>query len=118
MCNLYSNKVAPDAIARAFEQLSIPLRLPEGMPNAEPREEIRITDRAPVVRWNGGGAARVPRRGGRGGARGEAGVVRRGGGGAGRGGKPVYNFRSDGREFANSERGGRCLIVADAFYEF
>jgi putative SOS response-associated peptidase YedK len=28
--------------------------------------------------------------------------------------KPVYNFRSDGREFAN----GRCLIPADGFYEF
>jgi putative SOS response-associated peptidase YedK len=102
MCNLYSNKVAPDAIARAFEQLSIPLRLPEGMPNAEPREEIRITDRAPVVRWNGVGAELVQRRWSW----------------PGPGGKPVYNFRSDGREFANSERGGRCLIVADGFYEF
>ena len=28
--------------------------------------------------------------------------------------KPVYNFRSDGREFAS----GRCLIPADGFYEF
>jgi putative SOS response-associated peptidase YedK len=102
MCNLYSNKVAPDAIARAFEQLSIPLRLPEGMPNAEPREEIRITDRAPVVRWNGASAELVQRRWSW----------------PGPGGKPVYNFRSDGREFANSERGGRCLIVADGFYEF
>jgi putative SOS response-associated peptidase YedK len=26
----------------------------------------------------------------------------------------VYNFRSDGREFTS----GRCLIVADGFYEF
>jgi putative SOS response-associated peptidase YedK len=32
----------------------------------------------------------------------------------GQGGRPVYNFRSDGREFSN----GRCLIVADGFYEF
>src|SRR3954469_21906619 len=102
MCNLYSNKVAPDAIARAFEQLSIPLRLPEGMPNAEPREEIRITDRAPIARWNGASAELVQRRWSW----------------PGPGGKPVYNFRSDGREFANSERGGRCLIVADGFFEF
>jgi len=29
-------------------------------------------------------------------------------------GKPVYNFRSEGREFSS----GRCLIVADGFYEF
>jgi putative SOS response-associated peptidase YedK len=29
-------------------------------------------------------------------------------------GKPVYNFRSEGREFTS----GRCLIPADGFYEF
>ena len=29
-------------------------------------------------------------------------------------GKPVYNYRSDGREFPR----GRCLIVADGFYEW
>jgi putative SOS response-associated peptidase YedK len=29
-------------------------------------------------------------------------------------GKPVFNFRSEGREFAS----GRCLIVADGFFEF
>ena len=104
MCNLYSNKVAPDAIVRAFEQLGMTLAFPEGTPNLEPREEIHITDPAPIVRWSaaGGGAELVQRRWSW----------------PGPGGKPVYNFRSDGREFANSERGGRCLIVADGFYEF
>src|SRR3546814_18400211 len=29
-------------------------------------------------------------------------------------GKPVYNFRSEGREFTSN----RCLILADGFYEF
>src|SRR5215468_5394819 len=28
--------------------------------------------------------------------------------------RPVYNFRSEGREFTSN----RCLIVADGFYEF
>jgi putative SOS response-associated peptidase YedK len=102
MCNLYSNKVAPDAIALAFEQLRIPLRFPDGMPNLEPRDEVRITDRAPIVRWGDGAAELVQRRWSW----------------PGPGGKPVYNFRSDGREFGNSERGGRCLIVTDGFYEF
>jgi len=104
MCNLYSNKVAPDVIARAFEQLGMKLGLPDGMPNAEPRDEIRITDRAPIVRWNaaGGGAELVQRRWSW----------------PGPGGKPVYNFRSDGREFTNFDGGGRCLIVTDGFYEF
>jgi putative SOS response-associated peptidase YedK len=100
MCNLYSNKVAPDAIARAFEQLGMTLAFPEGMPNLEPRDEIRITDPAPIVRWSSG--------------EGSAELVQRRWSWPGPGGKPVYNFRSDGREFG----AGRCLIVADGFYEF
>jgi putative SOS response-associated peptidase YedK len=98
MCNLYSNKVAPDAIARAFEQLRIPLAFPQGLPNIEPREEIRITDRAPIVRRGQGAAELVQLRWSW----------------PGPSGKPVYNFRSDGRAFG----AGRCLIVADGFYEF
>ena len=47
MCNLYSNKVAPDAIAAAFEQLGIPLQFPEGMPNIEPRGEIDTPGTSP-----------------------------------------------------------------------
>jgi putative SOS response-associated peptidase YedK len=104
MCNLYSNKVAPDAIALAFEQLRIPLRFPDGLPNIEPRDEIRITDPAPIVRWNA--------------REGAAELVQRRWSWPGPGGRPVYNFRSDGREFGNSEKGGRCLIVTDGFYEF
>jgi putative SOS response-associated peptidase YedK len=98
MCNLYSNKVAPDAIARVLEQLDIPLGFPGGLPNLEPRPEIRITDPAPILRWSGDQAELVQRRWSW----------------PGPGGKPVYNFRSDGREFG----AGRCLIVADGFYEF
>lgn len=107
MCNLYSNKVAPDAIARTLEQLGMALSFPDGLPNLQPREEIRITDTAPIVRWGAAGAGE-----------GRAELVQRRWSWAGPGGKPVYNFRSDGREFANSERGGRCLIVTDGFYEF
>lgn len=98
MCNLYSNKVAPAAVVAALEQLRIPLRFPEGVPNFEPRDEIRITDRAPILRWGGDSAELVQRRWSW----------------PGPGGKPVYNFRSDGREFGS----GRCLILADGFYEF
>src|SRR5690242_15807333 len=32
---------------------------PEGIPNFEPREDIRITDRAPILRAAGGGAGGV-----------------------------------------------------------
>jgi putative SOS response-associated peptidase YedK len=86
--------VLVDAVAR----LGMPPVFPEGLPNLEPRDEVRITDRAPIVRGGDGTAELVQRRWSW----------------PGPGGKPVYNFRSDGREFGP----GRCLIVADGFYEF
>jgi putative SOS response-associated peptidase YedK len=98
MCNLYRNRVELAALVEAFGRLGIPLAFPDGLPNIEPRDEIRITDRAPIVRRGESGAELVQRRWSW----------------PGPGGKPVYNFRSDGREFGS----GRCLIVADGFYEF
>jgi putative SOS response-associated peptidase YedK len=98
MCNDYRSRVDLQTIGQEFNQLRIPLRFPDGMPNLEPRDDIRITDRAPIIRWNGDAAELVQRRWSW----------------PGPGGKPVYNFRSDGRSFGV----GRCLIVADGFYEF
>ena len=97
MCNLYTQSKSPDEIARLFREAQIDLRFPEGVPNLEPRD-IRITDPAPIVCPLGEGFDLVVRRWSW----------------PGQGGKPVYNFRSDGREFST----GRCLIVADGFYEF
>jgi len=97
MCNLYTQSKSPDEIARLFREAQIDLRFPEGVTNLEPRD-IRITDPAPIVRPLGDGFDLVVRRWSW----------------PGQGGKPVYNFRSDGREFST----GRCLIVADGFYEF
>lgn len=101
MCNDYRSRVELGTIGQEFNQLRIPLRFPEGLPNLEPRDDIRITDRAPIVRASAAeaGAAEL--------------VVRRWSW-PGPGGKPVYNFRSEGRTFDR----GRCLIVADGFYEF
>ena len=48
------------------------------------------------------------------GVRGEGDMVQRRWSWPGPNKRPVYNFRSDGREFASN----RCLIVADGFYEF
>jgi putative SOS response-associated peptidase YedK len=83
------------------EELFPALLHPEGIPNFEPREDIRITDRAPILR----AASHRP---------GVVELVQRRWSWPAAGGKPVYNFRSDGREFAS----GRCLIIADGFYEF
>ena len=98
MCNLYRLE-AHDATARLAHELGRQLSFPEGIPNFEPRAEIRITDRAPIVRVDESADVEL---------------VQRRWSWPGPGGKPVYNFRSEGREFNN----GRCLILADGFYEF
>ena len=98
MCNLYTQSKSPDEIARLFREQQIDLRFPEGVPNLEPRD-IRITDPAPIVRVAPDQGFEL--------------IIRRWSW-AGQGGKPVYNFRSDHREFPS----GRCLIVTDGFYEF
>ena len=98
MCNLYTQSKSVDEVARLFRELQMPLSFPEGVPNLQPRD-IRITDPAPIVRADAAGQYAL--------------VVRRWSW-PGPTGKPVYNFRSEGREFPS----GRCLIVADGFYEF
>ena len=97
MCNLYTQSKSVDEVARLFRDLQMPLSFPEGVPNLEPRE-IAITDPGPIVRAGADGFDLVARRWSW----------------PGPGGKPVFNFRSDGREFSS----GRCLIVADGFFEF
>ncbi|MDP3492584.1 MAG: SOS response-associated peptidase family protein [Hyphomonadaceae bacterium] len=100
MCNDYRFGQSPDAIREEFSQLQLPMRWAEDTtPNYPPRDDIRIGDTAPIARlaadtvelslapW----AWKTPA------------------------GKPVFNFRSEGRRFGNSER---CLIPADGFYEF
>lgn len=101
MCSDYPLRKDLDSIERGFLEARIPLRFPEGRPNIEPRDDIRITDRAPIVRASAEG-------------NGAADLVQRRWSWPGPDGKPVYNFRSDNREFGS----GRCLIVADGFYEF
>jgi putative SOS response-associated peptidase YedK len=100
MCNLYTQSRSVDEVARVFRDMQMPIVFPEGIPNLQPRD-IRITDPGPIVRASAANPGSYEL------------VVRRWSW-PGSGGKPVYNFRSDGREFDN----GRCLIVADGFYEF
>lgn len=99
MCNDYRQNIPLEQLELEFSQVRIPLRFPEGRPNLEPRDDIRITDRGAIVRAADDRTADL--------------IVRRWSW-PGPGGNPVYNFRSDGRQFTS----GRCLIVADGFYEF
>jgi putative SOS response-associated peptidase YedK len=50
MCNEYRRAVALGDIAAGFEQLRIPLRFPEGAPNLQALDSIRITDPSAIVR--------------------------------------------------------------------
>lgn len=97
MCNLYSATRSVHEVGDWFRALQMPLRFPEGIPNLAPGD-IAITDSAPVVRQGDEGFDLILRRWSW----------------SGPGTKPVYNFRSEGRELPD----GRCLIVADGFYEF
>ena len=97
MCNLYTHKRSVDEVRATFARMRMPLTFPEGAPNLEPRD-IAITDPGPIVRAAGDGFELIVRRWSW----------------PGPGGRPVYNFRSEGREFP----GGRCLILADGFYEY
>lgn len=105
MCNEAYRRRELDKVRREWSQLKIPLRFPEGVPNFAPLPGFRITDRVEIVR----AAAAAP---------GEAEMVTRRWSWPGRNGRPVYNFRSDGREFRGSADGGRCLVPVDGFFEF
>lgn len=102
MCNEAARRIALGQLREDWGQTRIPLSFPEGLPNMAPLDGFRITDHTVIIRAAGasveGGAELVTRRWSWPGA----------------GGKPVYNFRSDGRTLDK----GRCLIPIDQFYEF
>ena len=101
MCNEYRLTVDAATIVQGFADAGAVIRSSEGIPNIAARESIRITDIAPIVRVVEDG-----RRPGD--------LVQRRWSWPGPKGRPVYNFRAEGREFPT----GRCLIMADGFYEF
>ena len=98
MCNLYTQSKSVDEIASIFRDLQMPLSFPDGIPNLQQRD-ICITDPGPIVRADGSGGYEL--------------VVRRWSWPL-QTGKPLYNFRSENRDFPR----GRCLALADGFYEF
>lgn len=101
MCNDYRLEVDIASIAEDFSDLKIKIDFPEGITNVAPRADIRITEPGVIVRTGSE-------------ARGSGELVQRRWSSPGPTGKPVYNFRSDGREFGEN----RCLIMTDGFYEF
>ena len=99
MCNEYRNRKSVRRLIDQCNELNMPLHCASGIPNTDPSQNIRITDRAPILR-NGEDGVELemmrwswpsPK------------------------GAPVFNFRSENRRFDNAQR---CLIPADGFYEF
>lgn len=100
MCADHRNRAALAAILDEFSHLKIPLRFPRGLPNLPPRDSIRITDPALVVRQPEDGGAPE--------------LLAMRWSWPGPSNRPVFNFRAEGRRFPR----GRCLVVADGFYEW
>lgn len=101
MCNDYRLEVDIASVMEDFDELEIAIDTPEGKPNVAAREDIKITDVAPIVTRTDGATPR-------------AALLNRRWSWPGPTGKPVYNYRAEGREFQSN----RCLILADGFYEF
>jgi putative SOS response-associated peptidase YedK len=99
MCNDYGNHIPYRQYVDAFSQLKLPVFVQGNGPDLTPRHDIKIRDTAPVILRAGDGVElteRVwaPRAANR---------------------KPVFNFRSERRDFSRSTR---CLIPASHFFEF
>src|SRR5688572_11604017 len=101
MCNEHRRAVALGQIIDDWSQTRIPLVFPEGAPNLAPLDSIRISDPTAIIRMSDGQPAAAE-------------LVQRRWSWPGPNGRPVFNFRSEGRTFDN----GRCLIIADGFYEY
>lgn len=106
MCNEVARRIALGQLRDDWSQTGIELRFPEALPNLAPLDSIRITDTTLIIRApadDGSAAVAVMRRWSW----------------PGPTGKPVYNYRSEGRSLVNhGAKGGRCLIPVDGFYEF
>jgi putative SOS response-associated peptidase YedK len=98
MCNEVRRHIALGQVRDDFSFTRIPLHFPEGAPNLAPLDSIRITDPNAIIRRSAADAAGAEL------------VVRRW--------SWPGNMRSEGRDFGFSETGGRCLVVADGFYEY
>ena len=100
MCNDYEQHIRYAEYRKMMESLDLGIPEHQGDADFPLADDIRIGDIAPVMRASGNAI--------------ELAQMKFGFPPKGRGG-PVFNFRSEGRDFSDSKR---CLIPASAFFEF
>ena len=103
MCNAYEQHVKWEEYVRMIQELELGIPTQQSESDLPQSDDIRINQMGPVMRtttkdnevelvpMNFGLPSDQPKRG------------------------PIFNYRSDGRKFANSRR---CLIPASGFFEF
>ena len=101
MCNDYEQHIAWAEYQRLMQKIALEIPSQQNKSNLPRTDDIRIGDEGPVMRSADGAVELVSMRFGFPPAKPKAG--------------PVFNFRSEGRTFANSNR---CLVPASAFFEF
>jgi len=101
MCNDYEQHVTYRQYCEALKALDLDTPSAESATDLPQADDIRVGDMAPVLRPAGNGVELVAMRFGWPPPRPKA--------------APVFNFKSDGRHFADSKR---CLIICSGFFEF
>jgi len=100
MCNDYERHIRWAQYRDAMQAAGLGIPVGQGANDLPPADDVRINDIAPVMRAAGNVVELAP--------------MKFSFPPSGRGG-PVFNFKSEGRRFDNSNR---CLIPASAFFEF
>ena len=101
MCNDYEQHVSYADYSKAIRALELSTPAAESEADLLQADDIRIGDSGPVMRAAGNGVELVQMRFGFPPSRPKAG--------------PIFNFKSDGRRFADSKR---CVVVLSGFFEF
>ena len=108
MCASYESRFSVRQLVDAFAHAGIEVGMDGGgLPNLEPREEVRPTEADRIVRAAPDGPERAllaPARFGL-----KASAPKR---------PPVINLRSEGRGVSNAAMSGRALLPVSGFYEF